>query len=391
MMALVIQALVGSAAAQCNQWQPVSSPWDYVYAITSFHDQLFASGDLYDSPGAVPHTARWDGTAWQPIDAGLYGGVSSFVIFNDQLHAAATLLIDGKMFPAVVRWDGNQWQPLGVWPGPSIAQLTIFDGSLVASGSNVWRWDGTSWIQFGGNLSFAGAMTVFDGQLVVAASGGPNTPCVWRCDGAAWEPLGCFAAAVENPPEIDVLAVYGNELIVGGFFSSVDGQSANCIARWDGSMWRNLGYGVDNLVFALMTYHDDLLVGGAFAFAGGQSSDAIARWDGAAWLPIGDCNGGIVFDLTLHNHDAYSGGLLYSSRTPSSMHGIDRWSDCCVTDANVDGVINVDDLLSVINHWGRCPPIPQQCPDAITADGQVNIDDLLAVIGAWGPCTYTPK
>ena len=54
-----------------------------------------------------------------------------------------------------------------------------------------------------------------------------------------------------------------------------------------------------------------------------------------------------------------------------------------------DGVVNVNDLLLVINHWGACPPAPAACPADLAPavhDGVVNVIDLLAVINAWGAC-----
>ena len=53
-------------------------------------------------------------------------------------------------------------------------------------------------------------------------------------------------------------------------------------------------------------------------------------------------------------------------------------------DANGDGVVNINDLLEVINHWGPCPPAPNFCSAELTGDPLVNIDDLLAVINHWG-------
>jgi len=57
-------------------------------------------------------------------------------------------------------------------------------------------------------------------------------------------------------------------------------------------------------------------------------------------------------------------------------------------DVNNDGVVNADDLLMVINHWGQCPPPPQSCPPDIApppdGNGVVNVDDLLMVINHWG-------
>lgn len=51
-------------------------------------------------------------------------------------------------------------------------------------------------------------------------------------------------------------------------------------------------------------------------------------------------------------------------------------------DANLDGVVNVDDLLAVIVNWGvRDPGEP---PADFNDDDLVNVDDLLTVILNWG-------
>jgi hypothetical protein len=49
-------------------------------------------------------------------------------------------------------------------------------------------------------------------------------------------------------------------------------------------------------------------------------------------------------------------------------------------DVDGDGVVNIDDLLAVIEHWGECPP---PCDADLDGNGVVNIDDLLAVILHW--------
>ena len=53
--------------------------------------------------------------------------------------------------------------------------------------------------------------------------------------------------------------------------------------------------------------------------------------------------------------------------------------DC--PDINGDGYVNVNDLLSIIDHWGT----NDETAD-INFDGIVNITDLLIVISNWGPC-----
>jgi hypothetical protein len=61
----------------------------------------------------------------------------------------------------------------------------------------------------------------------------------------------------------------------------------------------------------------------------------------------------------------------------------------CFGDTNLDGIVNIDDMLVVINSWGPCPPPNPPCPGDIAptdGDRMVNIDDLLTVINRWGPC-----
>jgi hypothetical protein len=47
-----------------------------------------------------------------------------------------------------------------------------------------------------------------------------------------------------------------------------------------------------------------------------------------------------------------------------------------------NGTVDVDDLLLVINSWGKCAG----CPADITGNNIVDVDDLLEVINGWGVC-----
>lgn len=51
--------------------------------------------------------------------------------------------------------------------------------------------------------------------------------------------------------------------------------------------------------------------------------------------------------------------------------------------ANNDGIVNSDDLFSLLGAWGPCPGCPQ---DLVNNDDVVNSDDLFNLLGAWGPC-----
>jgi hypothetical protein len=57
----------------------------------------------------------------------------------------------------------------------------------------------------------------------------------------------------------------------------------------------------------------------------------------------------------------------------------------CPADVTHDQLVDIDDLLFVLTHWGATG-FPGEVMGDITHDGIVNIDDLLAVINGWGAC-----
>ena len=85
----------------------------------------------------------------------------------------------------------------------------------------------------------------------------------------------------------------------------------------------------------------------------------------------------------------FSAGASAAVSQPSQMThtgAFDMQFTLCFipADINVDGDVNVVDLLGVINNWGMCPGDPQPCAADVNLDGLVNINDLLAVVTAWG-------
>jgi hypothetical protein len=58
----------------------------------------------------------------------------------------------------------------------------------------------------------------------------------------------------------------------------------------------------------------------------------------------------------------------------------------CPADVNSDSLVNIDDLIALITHWGACPVPPAECPADVNFTGAVDIDDLVVVITGWGSC-----
>lgn len=47
------------------------------------------------------------------------------------------------------------------------------------------------------------------------------------------------------------MAVYNNELYIGGYFDRVNGDTIYNIAKFDGTSWSDVGGGLNSVVFAL--------------------------------------------------------------------------------------------------------------------------------------------
>jgi len=111
---------------------------------------------------------------------------------------------------------------------------------------------------------------------------------------------------------VDALAVIGTELYAAGRFTTAGSDSANYIAKWDGTSWTALGSGMNDFavdpVHALAVIGSDLYVGGEFHNAGGVSADYIAKWDGTSWSGLGSGMNDAVRALVGIGTDLYAGG-----------------------------------------------------------------------------------
>ena len=139
--------------------------------------------------------------------------------------------------------------------------------------------------------------------------------------------------------------MYGGELIAGGTFQlTAAGDTAACIARWDGTAWQpfaggmqgGLGTGTANCappwVYAMTVWNGDLIVGGSFEQAGGVPAMRVARWDGTQWHAMGSQwdtgRGGAVWALAVTTDNELIAGGWLQDRSPNPLNKwqIARWN-----------------------------------------------------------------
>ena len=205
---------------------------DTVFTLTRFNGELLAGGDFSQlaSPTFTRYAARWDGTTWRQLGAGLSGGFRGFngAILGNVFTMApeGDRLFLGGVFTSpsagVVAWDGtNLVATPGIFdPDPSdapyVAKLIRQPGRLLAAGSFFLKQDGT-------NLPARLAAWTGTGWTNV-----PGAPPV-------------FVSYSDGATDATGATYYGENVTSG---DGDNGADSNGLFRWDGTHVTTLHNGV---------------------------------------------------------------------------------------------------------------------------------------------------
>jgi hypothetical protein len=195
---------------------------------------------------AVNRIARWNGSTWSALGAGMDGSVYVLkTLPNGDLVAGGSFTTAGGVpAPFVAGWNGTNWSALGTGMDNYVSALaTLPNGALVAGGyfttaggvaaNKIAQWNGTSWSAMGAGLSYS------------------------------------------NPTALATLP--NGDIVAGGGFLTA-GVPAGYMVRWNGVSWSSLGAAMNGYVSALTTLpNGDLVAGGGFTTAGGVVSANVAR------------------------------------------------------------------------------------------------------------------
>lgn len=392
--------LVASAGSGIMSWN--GTAWSQLGTSTSFggtasgpgsilelsslpNGDLIAGGEFWI--GSSSNIARWDGSAWVPLGAGVYTGDAGRVwavttLTNGDLVAAGDFTIAGSVAADnIARWNGSAWSALiAGMSGPVRALAALPNGTVVAAVQNpgdIQRWDGTSWSTIGTSMLEAVLLTLPNGHVVAGgsftAAGGVAVGNIARWNGTAWSPIGQGlpgrVTALTRLPNGDLVAgvssyqgawqyscmhwngttwsplgsgmngdIYcltplpNGEVVAGGSFTNAGGVWVNQVARWNGTAWSPLGTGVSGGgswpgVYALTVLSNgDLVAAGDFTVAAGVAANNIARWNGSSWSPLGTgINGWVAALTTLPNGDLVATGL-FTLAGGVAANNIARWN-----------------------------------------------------------------
>lgn len=208
----------------------------------------------------VNHVAKWNGSAWSALGAGMNERVRALAISGGNLYAGGGFTTaDATVVNRIAKWNGSGWSALGLGMGsgsfgglPDVHTLVVSDGNLFAG----------SWFRWATNNGGA-AIQVYR---------------MAKWNGSSWSALGSGVSG-----SVYGLAATDCEVFAAGEFGRANspainsGDVVNYIARWDGQTWSPLGSGLNNHGYALAIARSNLYVGGLFTMAGGEVSGYAAR------------------------------------------------------------------------------------------------------------------
>jgi len=299
---------------------------------------LYAGGDFNTAGGvAASNVARWDGTAWSPLGAGIANRVCALVTAPNGDVYGLTEIIQGN---PVFRWNGTAWTGLGqgastqthytfalsLGPSGELYLGGAFSPDNGTTGTGVERWDGTRWGPVGtgqgnGLNSVATSVAVgLSGEVYVSGgftkAGTLPAPGLAKWDGTAWSTLGTSGAPVGAGAVLAIAA--DGSLYAGG----------NGLKRWTRNAWTTVGTATSSLsgliTAIVVAPNGDVYVGGNFRLNGATAYTSVAKWNGTQWTALGGNfgTGAELYALAV----AANGNVYAAGRFTQPGTNIARWN-----------------------------------------------------------------
>jgi len=279
-------------------------------AATASNGDVYVAGEFTEIDGvSANRIAKWNGTNWSALGAGVNARISDIAINGTDIYIAGEFTeAGGNAAKYAAKWNGSAWSAIGTTNinavatsvGVDASGVVFLGGAFTQIGDVVTnylaKWNGSAWSAIGAdNVPYSmwkGADFYIGGLFAII--GGANASRIAAWNGINFAPL---SSGVNG--QGDVIRSNGSSIYCGGNFTEAGGNAAKYVAKWNGTNWSALGAGVNARIFGLyVSAENNIYCGGNFTEAGEEPANRIAKWDGTNWSTLGAGVNASVFEIT---------------------------------------------------------------------------------------------
>lgn len=338
LLALVASSTSGANASSSQTyneaaWQALNkTPAIISNTITSaveYKGRLYMTGDRLGA-GSLRNQRliAWDGDQWfavpDPITLDMSDNLmmSSAVVHEGELVVSAILdrNFGDEIRSALYAWNGSAWRTLYEDSSmtATFARLHSTHAGLVVLSVSIpsfpltgpiqmqtWLWDGTSLSNMPINgVPFGFSFATWQGQLYWAGNHQDTTAsdsnahyALLAWNGQAWKAVEHSKLTAISYSDNQVV-VSGDDLVLAGSFSELNGVPVEKVARWDGSAWHQLSglsdpYINDDWVLEIVEtaqqVDDRLIILGRYVNTSSNETDyKLSFWNGQSVEPLSE-------------------------------------------------------------------------------------------------------
>lgn len=214
-------------------------------------------------------------------------GDSAFYMAKYNINTGIWTSFKNSQMPNTSIYGGAQWDSSLVVAGSQDSFKTVLRTKGVA------RWDGTNWSSLDSGINGIGVrVRVIDDTCYLGgsftASGNTTLNNVGRiARGGEWRSFGTGTSGL-----VYDFAKYNGSLYVGGLFENANGVTVNSIGRWNGTTFEALGRGLKlksgaiGIVYCMAVYKNELYIGGVFDSANGVPCKSLVKFDGTNFTAV---------------------------------------------------------------------------------------------------------
>jgi hypothetical protein len=239
--------------------QKIDSTYGLAFRIIKYQSELYVFG-IFDLAGGIPVNgmAKWDGNQWhsipEPDPLPVFWLPHEAIVFEGDLYVGGNFYFNlgsNEIHEDIIKFNGEEWEYTGLnYNGFSseIVSFEVYKGELYAGG------------------------------LIAKDDGNPGNG-ILKLEGDNFVDVG--GSFPEYNDQISDLMVFNDKLYAFGVFESVgtDKIPTSSIAAWDGTTWYGVNDVFDNRISHAAIYNGELVIGGAFWTISGDSISYLAKWN----------------------------------------------------------------------------------------------------------------